>query len=157
MAVDPGLANFGYAVGKKPNQIIDYGTFRPKRGEDKFKSLQFFIVSLLKEYQPELVIYEQYRIYGREYSYLHKTSEVIGLIKTLCEMHAIACIEVNHNKWKAMFNRVYSACHLKLPLEWKQGLQAKSEHTRDAVMMLLPYVISIKDLLMRENDEKEKV
>lgn len=146
IAFDPGY-RLGYAVGQKPNKLIEAGTFYAQR--DKDKEVSFFVKQLLQKHKPQLVLIEDYRIYNPFYRGKHKTSEVIGIIKSLCFSEGVEVEMLQHNRWKAEFVRVYSAIQEKLGDDWKKALGAKSEHTRDAVSMLLPYVFSIYDLVRR--------
>lgn len=142
LAVDVGYSNFGYALGQKPNRLIKAGTLRPKK--DNLQVIWNFLSDLNKEYHIDLLVYEQYRIYGRPYSHLHKTPEVIGLLKTFCMQNNIEAEEVNYNRWQAELSRVYAVCYPYLTEDWKYYLnETKSEHTRDAVGMLLPRVVAL--------------
>ncbi len=141
IAIDPGLSRLGYAVGEKPNKLLETGTFYAQK--DKMQQVVAFIQSLINKYVPQCLVIEDYRIYNTSIKKKHTTPEVIGAIKTLCISNGIEYELTYHNEWKAKFNRIYFCIHDRLDESWKNALQKGSEHSRDAVMMLLPHVVSL--------------
>ncbi|ADO44928.1 hypothetical protein Hydth_0528 [Hydrogenobacter thermophilus TK-6] len=147
MTIDPGYSALGYAVGEE-NKLIEYGTvyFKGKE-ETRLTEIYLKIKELIQRHNPDTVLIEDYRVYKDGYKGKHKTAIVVGIICAIAYEHKIKPTFVFHNSWKAKFQRVYFTIVNRLSEEWKKALGEGSEHSRDAVMMLLPEVVSLKALL----------
>ncbi len=147
ITIDPGYSALGWAVGEKGSGWLEYGTLYFKE-KDRLKEIHKKVTDLLREYLPiETVYIEDFRIYRDEIKDKHKTAFAIGVIVACAYELGLDVKLINHRKWKADFERIYWVVEPKLPRKWRDGLQKGSEHSRDAVMMLLPRVISLKSLL----------
>ncbi len=146
VAIDPGYTNLGYAVGEE-GKLYEYGTVYLK-SKDRLKEIYKKVSDLFKKYKPSLVLVEDFRVYRGELRGKHKTGLAIGVISAVAYEHGAEVRFVNHKSWKAEFQRVYPIVEPRLGDDWREGLRKGSEHSRDAVMMLLPKVVSLKSLLV---------
>jgi len=149
MTFDPGYSAMGWAVGED-NTLLDYGTLYFKE-RDRLREIYSKVNTLIKEHSPERLVVEDFRVYREEIRGKHKTAFVIGLLSAIAYEHRVDIELVNHNKWKAEFKRVYGVVWLRLDSEWEKALQRGSEHSRDAVMMLLPRIVSLRAILSGRN------
>ena len=147
IAIDPGYSALGYAVGEKPNKLVEYGTlyFREK---DRLREIYNKVCELFRRHNPHVALIEDYRIY-EENRGKHKPAFALGVIVAVCYEFECNIRLVFHNSWKAEFERVYFTVAGRLSEEWHKALQGGSEHSRDAVMMLLPQVVDLKAILTR--------
>ncbi len=146
VAIDPGYSNLGYAVGAE-GKLYEYGTVYLKN-KDRLKEIYIKMSDLFEKYKPSLVLVEDFRIYREELRGKHKTAFAIGVVSAAAYEHGAEVRLVNHKSWRAEFQRVYTIVEPRLGEDWREGLQKGSEHSRDAVMMLLPKVVSFKSLLV---------
>jgi len=145
MTFDPGYSAMGWAVGED-NTLLDYGTLYFKE-RDRLREIYSKVNALIKEHSPNKLLVEDFRVYREEIRGKHKTAFVIGLLSAIAYENGVDIELVNHNRWKAEFKRVYGSVWLRLNPEWEEGLRGGSEHSRDAVMMLLPEIVDLKRLL----------
>ena len=146
IAIDPGYTNLGYAVGYNRG-LIDFGTLYFK-DKDRLKEIYVKISDLFRKHKPTKALVEDYRVYNETNRGKHKTAFAIGVIVACAYEQGVSVELIPYKTWQARFKRVYSVAWARLPPEWKDGLQNGSEHSRDAVMMLLPEVVSLKALLV---------
>src|SRR5262249_28637609 len=62
LAIDPSTRGFGFAVLEGPNRLIDWGVKETKT-DKKRRSLKF-IADLIEQYQPSVVVVEDYAAKG---------------------------------------------------------------------------------------------
>ena len=175
LAIDPGLANTGYAVGAYPNKILECGkiTTTPADGTDFQRTLKLksHIKQVIQTYKPSLMLIEKYRVYGDPITrqgkkHGEKTIRIIQSLEELAHEHGIEVKEVDYNSWKASFSKVWTVVELssKFPhLEelytqlqqkayyTKKGAKRKGnkdDHELDAFKMLLPHIISYKEAII---------
>lgn len=124
LALDPGETT-GVAVFENGQLVdasqLDTSTVTPT-GVDA-------LLPILEELQPDLVVYEDYRVYGwksdtHAWSGLH-TPQFIGAIKTLCHLQGIPT-------YTQMAQQPKQFCTDKRLKEWDYYLPSK-KHARDAV------------------------
>ena len=145
-AIDPGYTNLGYAFGYK-GELTAWGTLYFK-DHDRLKEIYLKISDLFAKYKPERVLVEDFHVYREEIKGKHKTTLAIGVI-VACAYDCGAEVElVHHNTWKAKFQKTAEAYSPFLEMEpWKTALKGGSEHSRDAVRMLVPEVFSLKAVM----------
>ena len=175
LAVDPGIASTGYAVGKAPNKILECGklTTSINDGTDFERALKIktHIRQLIQTYKPAIMLIEKYRVYGDPITgqgkrHGEKTIRVIQSLEELAHEYGIEVKELDHNSWKASFSKVWTVVELsgKFPqLEQlytqlqqkscytKKGTKrkgSKDDHALDAFKMLIPYIISYKEAII---------
>lgn len=137
LAIDPGYANLGYAVGHK-GRLVASGTLY-FRSKDRLKEIYTKVSKLFMDYTIDRVLIEDFRIYRGEIRGKHKTAFVIGLVASVAYEHGAEIKLVNYRTWQGMFRKVNTE---RLSEDWKEALQNGSQHSRDAVMMLVSEVFS---------------
>lgn len=155
LALDVGLRNMGYAIGKVPNTITEWGvwhTYSNKHDFEKRKTILLdTIYSVVKKHNIDLVVLEMYRFYRSDRKYQHYTAELVGAIKEGLRLKRVEWEEINHNAWKSRIDRMAKAGYLfRLDKTWLKAINEGPEHSRDAACMLLIYVTDVKKLLMKE-------
>ena len=134
MTVDPGM-RCGYAIGRGA-ELLAYGTIYAKDYEQITEEMK----ELVETYKPQRLILEDWRGYNTDIKAKHKTPIVIGIVLAVYKCIANGPYElVLYNSWSARFKRAYFTVFHLLPEEWKKALEGGSEHSRDAVAMLLAY------------------
>ena len=146
IAIDPGYTNLGYAVGTD-GEIVEYGTLYFK-DPDRPKEIYEKVAKIFKRHQPTRAIVEDFRVYKSDYRGKHKTAVALGIVLA-CAYDRGAQVDLIHYKtWVACFQRVYAIVYPRLSGRWKKALRKGSEDSRDAVMMLLPEVVSLRGVLI---------
>lgn len=145
VAIDPGFTRLGWAVGKN-NELFDWGTLYLS-GRDRLREIYDKVSNLFLEWRPSVVYVEDFRIYRSDIRDKHKTAFAIGIVVACAYEHGAEVCLLNHRSWRADFERIYWVVEKRLSEKWKEGLRSGSEHSRDAVMMLLPRVVDLKKLL----------
>ncbi len=157
MAIDPGIAKCGFAIGEKPNKIKEYGTIytSSKDGEldQRISIITDKIYRKIEEYNIKKILIEQFRVFNSYNSSVHKTIELIGAIKEGVRVkYGIPVFEINHKRWQARYetvinSKVYPYFTNIYGEEWEKALNEGSEHSRDAVKILLIEVFSVSDII----------
>jgi len=161
ITLDPGLANFGYAIGKKPNQLIEYGTLYTKANRATFEERKTYLLdnlySKIDTYKVNLVVLEQFRVYEQNRA-IHTTVELIGALKEGLRLNfpKVQWEEIHHNSWNARWVHLIQAGALFTVDEvWRKASEEYgSEHSRDAVKMLFTYVYSFKDTVLKKKQKE---
>ncbi len=175
MAIDPGIAKTGYAVGKD-NKVYETGVIRTNNTLTDFercKQISDKVEQLINKYNVELLLIEEYHVYGNPLmntgkSRGEKTIQVITHLQLLAERLGIEHRLVNHNSWKAKFKRnwILVAMSDRFP-EIKQLFQELNkkakytnkdtrrkgnleDHELDAFKMLIPEILNLKKILVEE-------
>ncbi len=178
MAIDPGIAKTGYAIGKD-NKVYETGVIRTDSKLSDFercKQITDKVEQLINRYDIKLLLIEEYHVYGNPLTAVgkskgEKTIQVITHLQLLAEKLGIEHRLINHNSWKAKFKRnwVLVAMSDRFP-ELKQlfqdlnkkakytykGTRRKGnleDHELDAFKMLVPEILNLKKLLVEERHE----
>ena len=150
-AIDPGYSNVGYAFGQR-GELIACGTLYFK-GRDRLKEIYEKVSSLFERYRPKRVLVEDFHVYREEIRGKHKTTLAIGIIFSCAYIYGAECELINHNAWKAKFKKCAEAYSPFLETEpWKTALSSGSEHSRDAVRMLIPEIFSLKAMIKKTDN-----
>lgn len=174
IAIDPGIEKTGYAVGAYPNKVLETGTIKTstKDGEDYLRVLKIKnkIKELINQYKPTTLLIEKYRVYGDPLTrtgkkHGEKTLRVIQSIEELALENNMQIEELDHNSWKARYNRIWSTIvmsrkfkeldeiHTKLSnkanytKDGKLRRGKKEDHELDAFKMLIPEIISFTEVI----------
>ncbi len=140
IAIDPGYTNLGYAVSYD-TQLLQYGTFYFK-DDDRLQEIYYAIKDLFIGYKPNEVLVEEFRIYKRApLRGADKTAFAFGVTCAVVFEFGAALKVVNYNNWSSQFKKTYKLIEDNLAINWKEALEQGSEHSRDAVKMLLPATI----------------
>ncbi len=145
MTIDPGYTRLGWAVGEVPNKFIACGTMYFVR-EDRITEIHERIKEKIQEYNVEHIYIEDYKVYKKNKNG-YKTLIVIGLIAGIAKSLGSGVSAIPYTKWNSEFDRVYGLACDYLSDPWKHALLEGSEHSRDAVKMLLTKVIDLQKLL----------
>lgn len=147
-AIDPGYTNLGYAFGRR-GELVACGTLYFKN-DDRLKEIYEKVSSLFDKFRPKRVLVENFHVYREEIRAKHKTSLAIGVIFSCAYIYGAECELINHNSWKAKFKKCAEAYSHFLETEpWKGALSSGSEHSRDAVKMLIPEVLSLRAVIYK--------
>lgn len=156
LALDMGLRNMGYAIGAKPNKLIEWGTWHTyARNSFEKRKVELLenIYRKIEQYGINLVVMEMYRVYQDYRKAQHVTIELIGALKEGLRLKfpKTEWEEVNKNWWEARLRRIMaSGYYLHMGEVWEKALSEGSEHSRDAVSILLVYVFDIKALFVNK-------
>lgn len=124
LALDPG-GTTGYAVyDSDDNRCLEIGQFKA------WEDLDFLIVSGSMWSPPDVVVYEDFRIYpsaAKSLSWQELIApQVIGVIRYLCERHNVLC-EAQMASYRKSGNRPYV------------GNAPTTYHERDALLHAIAY------------------
>ncbi len=161
IAIDPGIASTGYAIGEYPNKILEIGIIKTYKKDgsdfDRVLKIKEAIRDLIIKHQVTYMIVEDYVVYGNPITAVgksrgEKTIKVITALEFLAnEMHIDIEI-VKHNSWKARSKKIWQiiAMSNKFPeIEkiYTELYKEKQDHKRDAFKMLIPEIISFTEVI----------
>src|SRR5262245_53799223 len=99
LAIDPSTRGFGFAVLEKPNRLIDWGVKETKT--DKKKRSLKLIADLIEQYQPSVIVVEDYAAKGSRRC--GRVRELIGHISKLASENKIKVKSFSRIKVKQAF------------------------------------------------------
>lgn len=146
-AIDIGVANVGYAVGDE-SKLVTCGYLKTEAAGD-LEERKALVLDTLYGYfnmwKPELVIIEAFRVYAKKKA-LHKTAELAGALKEGLRLKNIRYIELPYRTWSTRYKKLDFS---KIPDSYLEFVNARNEHVRDAVRMLISFLFSIKNSFRR--------
>jgi len=136
LAVDPGVANCGYALGSE-TKLMKCGTLYTRSDQGTVDMRIAYLIDRVVEIMngANMVLIEQYRVYNNSRKQLHMTIEFIGALKERLRSRGIPYEEVPYRSWNSWFARVKED----IPDGYRKALESGSVHQKDAIRMLVGY------------------
>lgn len=137
LGVDPGLANFGWAIirdGSKPELLASGAVTTPASAtqDQRLRVLWLHLHGLVREHRPRAIGVEDYAYHGQARD--ARTAEVLGTVASLAHLYGLPIFRCRPQQWRKAIGAGRSAtkADVKRLLEGWLGWKLPNQHAADA-------------------------